>query len=591
MRFPSPFLLLALVFAPALLAGCASTKPYTTGPVKTFDPDNLDIPRPADARENQYWDPIDRTFFYQVEKPLNLNWTFRKLGQGLGFVGPKQAQNVNTLDEVPNSSWFTQRHFYFPMSTEELQRGPNSLPRSGGVNDGPDTERPWTVIAGKSEGKTKGFTIEDARGDRYIIKFDGPNFPELTSSAEVISTKIYYAAGYFVPQNSIAYFDPALIELADDAEVTVAGEDRLMTEDDLATILDPQPRRADGRVRAMASKYVDGLPVGVWTFRGTRDDDPNDRVRHEHRREVRGLSVLGSWLNDADRRNANTLAVYTTDVRAPGDTARYLRHYLLDMGSTLGANGSGTHVVKHGQEYLFDPRTIAAQTVTLGLRQKPYEFQPLVAFYPSIGYFTAKYFEPEDWVMVHPNPAYEYRTDRDGFWGAKRVMAFSEADIRAIVATGQLTDPDAEEYLVQTLLARQAEIGRYWFGEVNPLDRFVLARLDFAASTAPNAPTPAFTLEFDDLAVTGGLELADASRYRYAVYHGGTRLADGTADAPTVPVPALPEPARASASEDDRVLRVELVTLRDGQEPSDPTNVYLHFPLSGDARLVGIERK
>jgi hypothetical protein len=259
------------------------------------------------------------------------------------------------------------------------------------------------------------------------------------------------------------------------------------------------------------------------------------------------------------------------------------------MGSTLGANGSGSHVVMHGQEYLFDPRTIAAQTLTLGLREKPYEFQPLVVFYPSIGYFTAKYFEPEDWVMVHPNPAYEYRTDRDGFWGAKRVMAFTDADVRAIVATGQLSDPDAEEYLVQTLLARRDEIGRYWFGEVNPLDRFVIARLDFAGGTA--APASAFTLEFDDLAVTGNLEPADASRYRYAVYHGDTSLTDGIADAPAVPVPALPASARASADEDDRVLRVEIVTLRDGQEPSDPVNVYLHFPLSGEARLVGIERK
>lgn len=570
----------ALLLLLAFLAGCAgSTKPYTTGPVKTFDPDNRDIPRPENARENQYWDPIDRTFFYQIEKPLDLNWTFRKLGHALGLAAPKEAQNVNTLDEVPNSSWFTQRHFYFPMTTEELQRGPNRT-------DGPDLSA-WTVVAGKSEGKTKGFTIEDARGDRYIIKFDGPNYPELTSSAEVIATKIFYAAGYFVPENNVVYFDPAILTLDEEAEVEIAGEERLMTDDDLATILDPQPRRADGTVRAMASKYVDGRPVGIWTFRGTRDDDPNDRVLHQHRRELRGLSVLGSWLNDADRRNANTLAVYHTDVRAPGDTASYIRHYILDMGSTLGANGSGSHRVKHGQEYLFDPRTIASQTATLGLREKPYEFQPQVSFYPSTGYYTPKYFEPENWVMVHPNPAYEYRTDRDGFWGAKRVMAFTEEDIRAIVATGQITNPDAEEYLVQTLLARQAEIGRYWFGEVNPLDRFVLARLDVAGRGTSAAAD--FTLEFDDLAIEAGLEIAEQSRYQYAVYHDDSPLSEGIVDTPNVPVP-LPSFAE-DASEDDRVLRVELVTLRDGQDPSDPTHVYLHFSADGRTRVVGIERK
>jgi len=571
--------LLALVLA---LAGCAGTKPYATGPVKTFDPDDRSIPEPESVRGNEFWDPIDRTFFYQVEKPLNLNWTLRRLGQALRLVGPKEAENVNTLDEVPESSWFTQRHFYFPMTREELQRGPD-------VTDGPDPSGPWTIIEGKNEGKTKGFTIEDPTGQRYVMKFDGPDFPELTSSAEVIATKVYYAAGYHVPQNTVVYFDPALLVLGPDAEVEVEGRERPMTEQDLAEIVGPQPRRADGTIRAMASRYVDGLPVGPWSFRGTRPDDPNDRVHHEHRRELRGLSVLGSWLNDADRRDANTLAVYTTDVRAPGDTARYVRHYLLDMGSTLGANAAGSHQVRHGQEYMFDPRTIAAQFVTLGLRTKPYEFQPLVAFYPSVGYFTAMYFEPKDWVMVHPNPAYEHRTDRDGFWGAKRVMAFSEADVRALVETGRLTDPDAEEYLVQTLLARRDEIGRYWFGRVNPLDRFAVTDVTPTASLTGGAA--ALRLTFDDLAVEGGLEHAEASRYAYRVTHGRTELASGTAADPALSLPPLPDAARASSDADDHILRVEIRTLRDGQEPSPRTDVYLHLPPGGEPRVVGIDRK
>ncbi len=571
-----------------LLAGCAGTKPYTTGPIKTIDPDTQDIPRPEEARENQYWDPIDRTFFYQVGKVLDLNWLGRRVGQGLGLAGPKEAENVNTLDEVPASSWFTPRHFYEPMSEAELRRGP-------GVTDGP-ADGTWTVVAGKSEGVTKGFTIEDERGDRYIIKFDGPKFPELTTSAEAITTKLYHAAGYFVPQNTIAYFDPARLELDPEAEVTVEGKDRLMTEADLADILDPQPRRADGTLRATASKYVDGRPVGVWTFRGTRDDDPNDRVAHQHRRELRGLTVLGSWVNDSDRRNANTLAVYTTDPNplgaAPGDTARYVRHYVLDMGSTLGANGAYIHKVQHGPEYLFDPRTMARQTLTLGLRVKPWEFEPQIAFYPSAGYFTAKYFEPEDWVMAYPNPALEYRTDRDGYWGAKLVMAFTEADLRAIVSEGKLSDPVAEEYVVQTLLARQEKIGRYWFGRVNPLDRFeVFSALDEEATFYVDGVQLGGQLQFDDLAVTGGLESDAASRYQFAVYHDGTRLTEDTSDEPTLWLPTLPESSLTSASEDDRVLRVEIVTLREGQEPSKATTVYLHFPAEGDPRVVGIERE
>ena len=38
-------------------------------------------------------------------------------------IGPR-AQNVNTIDEVPDSSWFTNRIVARPMSIEEMVRGP-----------------------------------------------------------------------------------------------------------------------------------------------------------------------------------------------------------------------------------------------------------------------------------------------------------------------------------------------------------------------------------------------------------------------------------------------------------------------------------
>ena len=38
----------------------------------------------------------------------------------------RRAANVNTVDEVPNSSWFTNRLGYRPMSPEEIAKGPNT---------------------------------------------------------------------------------------------------------------------------------------------------------------------------------------------------------------------------------------------------------------------------------------------------------------------------------------------------------------------------------------------------------------------------------------------------------------------------------
>src|SRR5215471_7718173 len=75
------------------------------------------------------------------------------------------AVNTNTLGEVPDSSWFQNRHAITPMSVSELMRGPNT-------GDGPATNQPWVIISAKTEGVTPGFRIRDARGDIYFIKFD-----------------------------------------------------------------------------------------------------------------------------------------------------------------------------------------------------------------------------------------------------------------------------------------------------------------------------------------------------------------------------------------------------------------------------------
>ena len=66
------------------------------------------------------------------------------------------------------------------------------------------------------------------------------------------------------------------------------------------------------------------------------------------------------------------------------------------------------------------------------------------AKYPShssIGNFESRYFEPEEWKPEYPNPAFLNMTDQDAYWAAKIVMGFTDKEIRAIVRTGQLSDP------------------------------------------------------------------------------------------------------------------------------------------------------
>src|SRR5260370_5275559 len=92
--------------------------------------------------------------------------------------GPRPALDVNTLGEVPDSAWYTNRHWLRRMTIAELQRGPgNTTP--------PDPSDSWRVVDAKSDGITPGFIIEDRHKNRYLLKLDPPRFPELCSAADV----------------------------------------------------------------------------------------------------------------------------------------------------------------------------------------------------------------------------------------------------------------------------------------------------------------------------------------------------------------------------------------------------------------------
>src|SRR5688572_10650890 len=78
-----------------------------------------------------------------------------------GDATPRRAVNINTLGEVPDSSWFRNRHGLRRMTVEELVQGPNT-------GTGPSLDAPLVVIGAKTEGITPGFRVRDARGDIYF---------------------------------------------------------------------------------------------------------------------------------------------------------------------------------------------------------------------------------------------------------------------------------------------------------------------------------------------------------------------------------------------------------------------------------------
>jgi len=274
-------------------------------------------------------------------------------------------------------------------------------------------------------------------------------------------------------------------------EMTVADFDRIMQK------VEPLP---DGRVRALASKFLEGEKIlGGFRYMGTRDDDPNDIIPHEHRRELRGLYVICAWLKHLDIKDSNSLDVYINE-----NGRRYIKHYLIDFGSTLGSTVEGPMLPFRGHEAEFDTPKAFSNFFTLGLNVRDWEKAPDI-LYPSIGRIGTWGFNPGKTAMNYSNPAFSYRTGLDGYWGAKLVMSFTDEQLAVIVRQGQYSDPDAELHLLEVLKARRDITGRYWFDQVNCLDRFTLDELALGS----------YELRFEDLGLENNFWPQAQTRYRY----------------------------------------------------------------------------
>jgi hypothetical protein len=84
----------------------------------------------------------------------------------------------------------------------------------------------------------------------------------------------------------------------------------------------------------------------------------------------------------------------------------------------------------------------------------------------------------------------------DAFWAARRVAAFDDDLIRALVHTGQFSDATAEQHLAALLIQRRDKVARAWLPAVNPIVNPRLSEtgdltFDNAAVAALVAPAPA----------------------------------------------------------------------------------------------------
>ena len=410
------------------------------------DPDNLPIAKPKEVDLSTLYDVLENTFRHRPGANI------------------PRAMNVNTLGEVPDSSWFTNRLGARSMSAEEIARGVAGGP--------PDVERPLTVIAAKSGGITPGFTLRDARGSVYFVKLDPAAHPNLSTAADVIGSRFFHAFGYHVPRNDIAYVRREQLRIDPGARVTLpGGRKRAMTEADLDANLARAARLPDGRIRIVASLALSGEPLGPFQYHGTRGDDANDVFPHEHRRELRGLRVFAAWLNHDDSRSLNT-----QDMFVRGDGGGYVRHHLIDFSSTLGSGSDAAREIapqnlRAGNEYVIELGPMLKSLFSLGLWERPWR-RVEYPEHPGVGRIEADFFRPEAWRPEYPNPAFERMQDEDAFWAAAIVHEFGDDAVRAAVATGDLGNAESERYLADTLIRRREKTVAHYFSRLNPLAAF-----------------------------------------------------------------------------------------------------------------------
>jgi hypothetical protein len=439
------------VTASLLLASPALAQRFLADDPVWRDRDDLPIDEPGEIELNTPYDVLEHTFLVRPPKR--------------GTVRP--ARNVNTLGEVPDSSWFTNRIGVRPMSFEEIARGPNR-------GDGPDFGAPWEVIRGKSGGITPGFTMRDGRGDVYFVKFDPPEYFGLSTGADVVGSKFFHAMGYFVPENWIVYFRDDQVRVAPGATMRVRGKKpQPMTDASLRALLREVARLPDGRVRAVMSRAVPGKPVGPHKYHGTRPDDPNDVIPHEDRRELRGYRVFSAWLNHDDSRSLNSINTYVKR----GDKG-YLLHYLQDFSSAFGSGSDWRRMItpqnpRAGNEYVVDLAPVARTLFTLGIWQRPWH-KVRYEVYPQVGAIEADFFDPDRWKPEYPNPAFDRMLPEDAAWAARIVARFTDEIVRTIVREGDFRAPEAEAHLVSVLLRRRDKVLARYLGASNPLGGFRL---------------------------------------------------------------------------------------------------------------------
>ncbi|PKN59402.1 MAG: hypothetical protein CVU56_00735 [Deltaproteobacteria bacterium HGW-Deltaproteobacteria-14] len=546
-----PLAVFSLALAVLLGPACGSTRPFHDAEPMTVDPDQEPFaPPPSPYFSGLITDGLDQMML----RPISNFFAVDPGGEAL---------NATALDEVADSSWFHNRIGAGPLPLDAL--------REGACAGAPalDPAGPWLVTGGKPNGENPGFFIK-ANGARYLLKFDGAEQQPRATAADAVVSRIYWVAGYHVPCNRIVEFDRAILTIEPGATSERSdGTKEPLTEAMVSAAFDRAMRLSDGRYRGNASLYLSGTPLGPWRYESTRDDDRNDVIAHEDRRELRGAAVLAAWVNHFDSREQNTLDMWIATAQGRG----FVRHHYIDFGDCFGSLWQWDSLSRRwGHSYFFYPQHILADLFTFGALVRPWDDTEFGPGGDVLGYYDVERFDPDAWFNEYPNPAFSRMTERDAAWMARIIARFSVTRIDALIETGKLHDDTVREQLRTALLGRRKKI----------LDRFLTALSPLADPRVVGGE-----LCLTDLAVASATVATEARSYSGRAWVADQRapvtLSPRTPAAATVCV-TLPE----VAGDGPRYLIVDVHA--NALRPGPPVRVHLYQHGAAELRIVGLER-
>ncbi len=544
------------VCAAAMIAGTLLLPTVSPrGATMKFYPDDP-IQREPEKQEASKAEEWDIDLFWDLAENL-----FGKPGDPTPDV---RARNVNTIDEVPDSNWFTNRIGAVRLTEDDVVRGPQT-----GSGPAPGA---WSVVRAKEAGFAPGFTMRDANGEMWFVSFDAKGIPEAATGAILVANKIFWALGYWQVENHLIRVNPSELTINEEAMITPpSGKRRRMKHGDIDAVLRRSHRSPDGSYRAVAGRALPGRPLGGFRYYGTRPDDPNDVVPHEHRRELRALKVFGAWTNLVDMKAGNTLDVLLTE-----NGRSVVRHYLQDVGSTFGTGANAYREYDEGWEYLFQGDMTWRRLITMGFYLQPWQTVDYEE-HPAIGRFEGNKFDPTTWKPRVPTAAFLRAREDDNFWAARRVMAFTDTMIHKIAATGAYSDESAATLLADVLIKRRDAIGRAYLNAVNPVVNFALGGDG--------------TLTFDNAAVAAGVASEPTSGY--TVQWATVDNATGNATALGQPTATMDRRTRVQAtlpSASGSIVRARIAAASPTQPSwAFPVDVFFRRGASGWS-LVGVDR-